>query len=230
MNNFTLVNADTDSITISKPDGSVFDKKEQDNLLNSLNSLFPELIKWEDDGYFHKVVVLKAKNYILYDGKKIKIKGSALKASTKCPALKEFIKRVIDYMIYNDTVNQSDIAKIYMEYVKEIIAISDIKRWAARKTISETTLKSERTNEAKIRSVIEGTEIAEGDRIYTFYLPNDELELVDRFKGEYHKDRLFRNLYDTAYVFESVLDCDTLFTNYALKKNKKPLQELLDKG
>lgn len=218
---FFVVNADTDSISFSK--GQFISEEERKALLADLNNLFPERIKFEDDGYFLTVVVLKAKNYILYDGKKIKYKGSAIKATQKEPALKEFIKKIIDSIIEN----KQDYYQIYLSYVKEISQIQDIKRWATRKTISDKTLKSERTNESRIRDAIQGSEIVEGDRCYLFYKDKDTLELAERFDGNYDKDRLYGKLYDTAWVFETVLDCDLLFQNYKLKKNKKQLEMLL---
>lgn len=223
--NFTLVNADTDSITVCKPDGSPFSENERNNLLEELNSLFPKGIRWEDDGYYKKVVVLKAKNYILLDeNNKLKIKGSALKASTKPPALKEFIKRVIDSIINH----REDYIEIYNSYVKEISNITDIKRWASRKTISDKVLEGERTNETRIRDVLKDTEYVEGDKIYTFYKDSNTLELVERFNGVYDKERLYGSLNDTAWVFETILDCEHLFPNYKLKKNKKLLEALLN--
>ena len=81
--NFILGPVDTDSISICKPAGAPFTEEEMQSLLDEINSYFPEHIKYADDGYFPRCVALKAKNYILYDGKKIKIKGSSLKASTK---------------------------------------------------------------------------------------------------------------------------------------------------
>jgi hypothetical protein len=228
MHNFKLVNADTDSITICKQDEAPFTEEERALLLEDLNSQFPEGIHWEDDGYYPKVVVLKAKNYILYDGKKIKLKGSALKATMKAPALREFIKEIINYIIFNDTINQMELIDIYYKYVKEINNITDIKRWATRKTISEKVLKSERTNESKIRDAIEGSEIVEGDRCYVYYTPDNSLKLVQDFDNDYNKDRLFQNLYDTAWVFETVLDCEFLFPNFKLKKNKKQLENIIN--
>lgn len=224
-----IVNADTDSISFTKSGEEEFTEEECDMLLADLNGQYPEKIRFEDDGLFKRVCVLKAKNYILYDGKKIKIKGSALKATTKSPALKEFIGKIIEYIIHTPGMQQEDILGIYNSYVNEISNIKDIKRWAARKTISDKVLNSERTNESKLRDAIEGTEIVEGDRCHVYYTPENELKLVQDFDGNYNKDRLYQNLYDTAWVFESVLDCDMLFTNYKLKKNKKLLEEMLTK-
>lgn len=220
-----LVNADTDSITVCKPNQEPFSEEEQKRLLKELNSLFPETISWEDDGYYSKVVVLRAKNYITRDQKgKVKLKGSAIKATTKAPAMKEMIGEIIQSLL-DDKTNQQE---IYHKYVKEACKVTDIKRWAVRKTISETTLKSERTNESKIRDAIQGTEIVEGDRCHMYTTPDNKLKLVEQFDGNYHVDKLLKNVYDTIQTFDSVLDCKTMFKNYSLKKNKKDLEVLLN--
>lgn len=219
-----VVNADTDSISFNKTDGSHIDEDERKYLLNDLNSRFPERIRFEDDGYFKTFLVLKAKNYVLDDGKKIKYKGSAIKATQKEPALKEFIKKIIDSIMNH----KEDYQEIYHSYIKEACNIKDIKRWATRKTISDKTLNSERSNEFRIRNTLDGTEYVEGDRIYTYYKDKNTLELVERFDGQYDVDRLLEKCYNTSYTFETVLDCDALFKNYKLKKNKKTLEELLN--
>jgi len=219
--NFLVPNADTDSISYCKADQSFITESERLDYLSQINASVPTTISWEDDGYYPTVLILKAKNYVLYDGKKAKIKGSALKASTKSPAMKEMIKRLLDSIIDNKT-NQDE---IYLEYIKEAACIKDIKRWASRKTISERTLNSERTNETRVKDTLKDTEYVEGDKIYTFFLEKDKLELVERFNGNYHLDAVLKSCYDTARVFENVLDCKALFKNYSLKKMKKELAE-----
>lgn len=221
---FFVVNADTDSISFNHSEGKDLSKEERDVLLKDLNSQFPKRISWEDDGYYRTICVLKAKNYIMDDGKKVKYKGSAIKASTKPPALKEFIKRMIGSILEGKT----DYTEIYTSYIKEVGNITDIKRWATRKTISDKVLESERTNEAKVRDAIEGTEIVEGDRIWVYYKEDNSLSLIEKFDGNYNKERLLKNVYDTAKIFDTVLDCKELFPNYALKKNKAKLEELLN--
>ena len=183
MKDFTLVNLDTDSITVSKKDGSPFSELEQKNLLDELNSIYPENIKWEPDGYFPVVIVLRAKNYILYDGKKKKIKGSSMRDPKREKALRELINRFIDSLIEE----RSDLVEIYKEYAKEIYAIKDINRWSIRKTLSEKVYSSERSNETKVVDAIHDTEYVEGDRVYMYYKPDDTLCLVERFDGEYNK-------------------------------------------
>ena len=225
MHNFVLAVVDTDSISICKPDMSPFDEHERLNLLNEINSKFPEHIKYADDGYFEKCIVLKAKNYILYDGKKTKIKGSALKGSTKCEKLKNFTKEVIDVMIQIDDQQEMFccLQKLYNNYVQEIMNIKDIKPWSSRKTLSSTMTESERTNELKIIEALKGSPYTEGDRFFTFFRSDDSVCLAENFAGDYNRPRLLKNLYDTISIFKTILPIKELFLNYALKKNYKIL-------
>lgn len=215
MNNFKLVNCDTDSIMICKDNKEHFSKEERINLLSELNKMMPERIKWEDDGYFTKVIVTKAKNYILQteDGK-IKYKGSSIKATTKELALQTFIKDIID-SILNDKRNY---VEIYNSYVKEIMNVKDIKRWCSKKTVTSKVMNNTRTNEVKIREAISGSEYKEGDKIYCFYNNEENLILAENFNNDYNKEVLLKKLYKTTKTFESIID-ESIFTNYALKKN-----------
>lgn len=225
MHNYILGPVDTDSISICKHDMSPFTKEERDSLLIEINSKFPELIKYADDGYFPRCIALKAKNYILYDGTKIKVKGSSLKATTKSQALKDFTNDVIKTMVHTENVDEIPVKlqEVYNKYVEEAMTVTDIKRWSARKTLSSTMQESTRTNETKVLEAIKGSNYREGDRFYTFYRSDDSLCLAENFDGDYNRTRLLKNLYDTITIFDTVLDVKKLFINHSLKKNYKVL-------
>lgn len=219
---FKIVNADTDSISFCKADFSFIPVEERNTLIKEINDLSPEFMIWADDGYYKKVVVVKAKNYVLQDESgEIKIKGSALKAPQKEKALQEFIRAIIDAML-EDRTNYTE---IYHKYVSEIMDIRDINRWASRKTITSKTLESERTNEAKVRDAIAGTEYVEGNRAYFYFKSDNTLCLAERFDGDYSREKLLKKLYDTAKIFSRVIPTDH-FPNYSLKRNKERLNEL----
>jgi DNA polymerase elongation subunit (family B) len=222
---FKIVNADTDSIMFNHEDGRDMSSDHRKTLLDDLNSKFPDRIKFEDDGYFSKVIVFKPKNYVLWDGKKLKTKGSSLKASQKEGRLKDFIKDVIQYIIDD---KQPDLVNLYNKYAIESQTLTSISGWVFKKGISNKVMINERANEAKVRDAIAGTEIAEGDKCYMFFMPDETLCLEENFTGEYHKDKLLEKLYKTMEIFDTVIDMAP-FLNYKLKRNKKALQELLDK-
>lgn len=223
MHNFKISNGDTDSITIYKEDQSIFLKEEREALLKELNNSCPEGLVWEDDGFYPVMIVLRAKNYILWDGKKLIQKGSSLKSSTLEPALKEFLNEII-YAIIHD---RGEYEKIYYKFVKEINDVKDIKRWCSKKTLSDTTYESSRENEAKIIRAIQGTEYVSGDKVYLYFKSDDSLNLAERFDGDYNKDRLWEKLYKATDRFATIMDVDKLFPNFKLKRNKELLEEVL---
>lgn len=222
--NFLVPIVDTDAVTICKSDMAEFSQEEIDTLTKEINALTDELINWDFEFYIPKIIAVKAKNYVLYDGKKVKIKGSSLKASTKSVAMREFIASIIDSIV-TDKYNYHE---IYMKYVKEILTIDSpekIHRYSARKTITDKIFTSERTNETKVADAIEGEDMSEGDRIYVYYKADDSLSLVQNFDGDYNKKRLLKNLFDTAKCFSTIIPIET-FVNYSLKKNQTALETL----
>lgn len=223
MNNFTLVNADTDSISFCKADQSEFTEEEQELLLDELNSLFPEKIRFESEGTFETVIILKAKNYVLKKkGEKPKYKGSAIKATLKEPRLKNFIKDIIKEI----GLGRGAYYNTYGLYAREIMNIKDITPWCTKKTITDKVLNGTRTNETKVVDAVGDADYREGDKIYVFFKSDKTLCLRENFDGDYSKDALLKKLYDTAKIFETVIDI-SIFPNYSLKKNKKALEELI---
>lgn len=220
MNNFQIVNCDTDSISFCKADLSFLAIDERNKLIKEINDLSPEFMQWADDGYYKKVIVLMAKNYVLQkeDGKTI-FKGSAFKDAKKEPALKQFMKDIIAEML-NETY---DYLKVYHLYVQEIVNLKDITKWCTKKTISTKVLTGTRSNETKVMDMIKSTEYVEGDKVYCFYLEDSSLCLLENFKGEYNKKRLLKRLYDTMDIFENIIDMKQ-FPKY---HNKKELEGLL---
>lgn len=221
MFNFKVVAFDTDSLFMKKQNQEPFSEEEQEALLQSLNAQFGAGIRWELNGLFSKLITLKAKNYIMYDGKSIKIKGSGLKSSKTEPAFKEFMNEIIESMVYD----RNNYLEIYNKYVKEIMDVKDIKRFATKKTYTNKIDTSERTNETKVKDAIAGSEYVEGDKIYLYYKPDDTMSLIENFNGDYNRKRLLKRIYDTIKIFRNVLDL-SIFLNYSLKKNNKQLEEL----
>jgi DNA polymerase, archaea type len=218
--NHQLVNADTDSISISYK-GIEWDEDMRFRVLRSLNSMMPTKIRWEDDGTYRNVLVLKAKNYVLDDGKKVKIKGSALKATTKEKALQEFIQRLISGLLEGC----ADLTSLYHEYVREILSLKDITRWSSKHTVTEAVLTSPRTNEAKKRAALSGSDYSMGDKVYLYFRSDQSLALREHWASDHCVDTLLEKLHSTLMVFEPVLDTGP-FLNYSLKRNKRHLATL----
>lgn len=225
MNNFEVIACDTDSIFFKKPSGESFSPEEIDKLNKELNSLYPDNIHWELNDYFSGIVTTKAKNYVLQtpDGK-VKIKGSALKATSKELALQEFLKRFLEFLLEG---KESEIVDLYNSYVKEICNLKEMKRWSYKKTITQSVLNPERTNEQKVLNAIEGMEgLQEGDKIRVFFKADETLALEEHFNGDYDKEVLLKKLFMTAKVLETVYPVKENLLNYSLKRNKKALETL----
>lgn len=220
---FTIVNGDTDSIMFCKKDQSKFTEEEQNQLIDEINSLLPTHIKMANDGYYKSVLIVKAKNYALFDGKSTKIKGSALKATTKEKALQNFIKDIIDYLLKG---KKDRIFYLYENIARDIkMGISDISQWASKKTITKKILEPERTNERKVLTALNGRKMQEGDKVYMFFKENNELCMVEDYKGDYSKSKLLGKLFNTIKVFKNVLDID-MIPNYSKKGNNDLLDNL----
>jgi DNA polymerase elongation subunit (family B) len=223
---FHLCNIDTDSISLTKSNGYEFSPEEMAQILKELNSEYPEMIKFDDDGFFEAFIVVKAKNYILKQGDKVKIKGSGLRASMKEKRLKQFIRDFIDILLIPD-FKEEQLVDLYNEYAKEIINLKDISGYTSKKTITDKILKPERTTELKIKLAIKNeVGVQEGDKIQVFFLPDQTLCLEKNFKGDYCKATLLKKLYMTVKIFDTIIP-KTLFPNYGLKRN---YEEFLSKN
>ena len=211
---YEIVNVDTDSFSYT-PSKKLLEGEFEAHI-EDINSRFKDGIIWEDDGYFQKFIVVKAKNYVLYDGKNVKIKGSGLKASNKELALKVFINDVIMLLLKN---KKDRIYNLYNTYAQEIVNIKDISKWAMKKTITKAVLEPKRTQEQKVLDAIQTIHYQEGDKVRLFSIDKDTLGLVENFDGTYHKDTYFKKLHDTLSVFETLVD-PTLFPKYHLARNQ----------
>lgn len=247
--NYILTNCDTDSIMFCKKDQDVFTKDEQNALISEINSLLPEFIKYENDGFFPKVVITKAKNYVMYDGNKLSYKGSAFKSSTKEPALAALLKEVVEALIYDTDTP----VNIYNRYIKEALNIKDISRWAVKKSITKKLLEGTRKNETKVLDAIDISSVREGDKIYlynaiegeiqasakgelTFYkdgrpkmVPNRIVKTIDSFDGNYEIEHYVKRVYNTIAILAPVIDMEQI-PKYHSSKYVEHLKSLRDKN
>ena len=87
----TILEADTDGIYLSSE--RYFAGPEE--LLSQVAPILPEGIELEFDGRYTAMFCYKAKNYALYDGQKLTLKGSALRSR----GMEPFLKKISDQMI-----------------------------------------------------------------------------------------------------------------------------------
>lgn len=248
--NFTITNCDTDSISFRKEDGSEFTQQEQKDLLNEINNIMLKGIEFDHDGYYDTVIVIKAKNYVLKDKKtgKIKYKGSGLTDSKKEPALTEFLEKLILDLI--DTGGKYS-EYLYNQYIKEVMNMKDITRWATKKTVSKSVLNPTRTNEQKILDAIDIQSVQEGDKVFLYTAldgdkdvlkggevqtyadgtvkrePNSVLKLTANWAHDENKEHYVKRVWSTLNILKNVLDMER-FPKYHLKGNKKLLDQLIE--
>lgn len=224
--NFPLLNVDTDSFTIYSKDLIQVQKREM--LLKELNEVAPKGLVWEDDGFYTTICVIRAKNYALWDGKTVKIKGSAFKSSSRETALKELMSEFLDVMLKEELSKEKlneRLVTIYHKYILEALNVKDIKRWSSKKTITTKVLNPERTNEQKVFDALKGTDYSEGDKRWFYFKEDKSLSLVEHFDGNYDRLRLVEKIWETVTIFETIVD-KNIFTKYHLKGKRKLLDEL----
>ena len=91
----TILEADTDGIYLSSE--AFFDRPEA--LLEKVVGVLPPGIELEYDGRYEAMFCYKAKNYALYDGKKVTIRGSALRSRGIEPYLKRLGNQLIRFLV-----------------------------------------------------------------------------------------------------------------------------------
>ncbi len=91
----TILEADTDGIYLSSE--KFHDQPEA--LLALVAPILPEGIELEFDGRYTAMFCYKAKNYALYDGKKITLRGSALRSRGIEPFLKQLSNQLIRFLL-----------------------------------------------------------------------------------------------------------------------------------
>ncbi len=249
---YTLVNVDTDSFSISN--GIKSSKEEFDKELIKLNSLYPSLIKWENDGLYDKVIVIRAKNYVLVKDGKVKLKGSAITDQKKEPALTEMLERMINALLANE---KESLPTIYQSYIREALNIQFINRWVTKKTVTKSVLNPSRLTEQKILNAINETienklveGIQEGDKVWlynsvsgmiqdvkkgvpVFYkktgepkmVPNYILKDVRLWKHDEDHMHYVERVFATIQILSNVIDMDK-FIDYTRKSNVELLKTL----
>jgi DNA polymerase I len=95
MHGCTILEADTDGIYLSSEQYFA----NPDALLALVAPILPAGIDLEYDGKYAAMFCYKAKNYALYDGEKITLRGSALRSRGTEPYLKKLTDRLIGFLL-----------------------------------------------------------------------------------------------------------------------------------
>lgn len=127
----TILEADTDGIYLSS------DKyfENPDELLALVAPILPPGIELEHDGKYEAMFCYKAKNYALYDGTKITLRGSALRSRGTEPFLKKLTDQLIAFLL--GASPQSPLG-LLEDYRKKIAALAvPIEELAKGETLSQ---------------------------------------------------------------------------------------------
>ncbi len=90
-----ILEADTDGIYLSSPKYYA----NPEGLLSLVAPILPEGIELEHDGKYEAMFCYKMKNYALYDGRKVTLRGSALRSRGMEPFLKKLSDQLITFLL-----------------------------------------------------------------------------------------------------------------------------------
>jgi DNA polymerase elongation subunit (family B) len=222
---FQVVNGDTDSISFVVPEvGEDYLK----GLLKEVNGIMRTGIRFEDDGFFPKFVILKAKNYIMLTPEgKIKLKGSALKSSKMEKGLKDYQGRCIRSLL---SLSDESLQDAYLETCRGLAGLKSMLPWASRKTISEKTVSSTRKNEKSLIEALKGVSYQIGDKVDVYFTNDNKLKLVDQYDPEnpdHNFRRLLTKVFNSSKVFNSVDTHADLKVNYGLSTKAKAYNDMV---
>ena len=110
----TILEADTDGIYLSSEE---YFKKPED-LLALAAKVLPPGIELEYDGRYTAMFCYKAKNYALYDGEKITLKGSALRSRGIEPYLRRLSDSLISHLLGAGGESPTDLVLHYREVIE----------------------------------------------------------------------------------------------------------------
>lgn len=91
---YCVLEADTDGFYLSAPDD-----QPVEHILATISEGLPDAIVLEHGGSYRSMFCYKAKNYALYDGENVLIRGSALRSRGIEPFLKELTDTLIGYLL-----------------------------------------------------------------------------------------------------------------------------------
>ncbi|MDD2764932.1 MAG: DNA polymerase domain-containing protein [Opitutaceae bacterium] len=105
----TILEADTDGIYLSSAEHFAAPER----LLADVAKILPPGIELEFDGSYASMFCYKAKNYALYDGRKIILRGSALRSRGIEPYLKKLTDRLIRHLLGAGDASPLDLLEEY---------------------------------------------------------------------------------------------------------------------
>jgi DNA polymerase elongation subunit (family B) len=127
----TILEADTDGIYLSSEEFFA----QPDALLAKVGDMLPAGIELEFDGRYAAMFCYKAKNYALYDGAKLVIRGSALRSRGIEPFLKKISDRLIRHLVGAESESPLALVEDFRRRIAERSA--DVRELAKSETLSQ---------------------------------------------------------------------------------------------
>ena len=180
-NGCTVLEADTDGIYLASD--TYFD--DPCVLLKKIESSLPEGIELEFDGKYASMFCYKAKNYALYDGTTLTIRGSALRSRGIEPYLKELTDCLLNHLL---GVEGCDPVKLAEEYRSAIDAHTmPVERLAKSEFLSQNPEKYKDAVEISAKPRRASLEVAltmspmprMGERVQYFIAPGEKAREPD---------------------------------------------------
>lgn len=209
-----ILEADTDGLYLSSE--KYF--KDPYKLIEKVLHLMPEEIDLEFDASFKSMFAYKAKNYALWDGKNVLIRGSALRSRATEPFLKELTEALIYYLLGCSSTHPRQIAQ---EFKQEIIQTTiPIEKLAKSERLSQNPLVYKKSVENAKKPRRAALEVAlkkeplpkMGDKITYFIKKSEKPRMADWIRATavelYDKDQ---HPYDPAYYIKK---CDDWLKRY----------------
>ena len=236
---FSIVNADTDSISFVKVDGKKFTPEETEDIVDEINEVcdedFGEFIRYEDDGLFDTFVVLKTKNYAMKKNKAYvkkgkspySYKGSSIKDKKAEPALIQYKKDILHLFLDK---KQDHFIDLYRDTILRTLEIGTedepIESWANKKTITKAVLQNDDKTGRDVREACKDIEIQLEDKIQIYKTNEDNLKLTKNYDNDHNAMHYISRVYACTDIFKNIIDMN-LIPKYSNAGNKELLKKLI---
>ncbi len=222
--------ADTDGIYVAA--NEFFD--EADALLARAQSTLPKGIELEYDGRYETMFCYKAKNYALYDGEKVVIRGSAMRSRGIEPFLKELTRKLIWFLLGASDEDPAELAEAVEAEIQS--GDCDVKRLAKSEILSQNPEAYQKKIDAGGKPRRASAEVAlkleepvrMGDRVSFFITLKEKGQTADWQRAlpleHYDKEKA---PYDPKYYIKKLNDWRKRYAPFHAKLAEDPAQGTL---
>ncbi len=219
--------ADTDGIYVSA--GKYFD--DEDSLLTKAQEILPKGIELEYDGKYTSMFCYKAKNYALYDGEKVTIRGSALRSRGIEPFLKDLTWKLIYSLLGAVKEDPARLAKQVEDRIQaQDLPVEDISKSEVLSQNPEAYQKKIEAGGKPRRASLEVAlkmekAVAMGDRVSYFILPKKPGQTTN-WQRAYPVDGYDKedSPYDSAYYVKKLNDWRERYASFCPELMANPDQ------